>query len=174
MNLITKHKSKARPHLQVRGAMRRHCQERCGPEAGFTLLETTFALVVMMVAALGAASVFSYSVNYNSGGSDRLVALAIAQEQLEKIRSGQFNSTTTDTILIGGTSVQGGLVRNGKRYELTTTIDDDPTTAATDVIATTSLKRITVAVVPENVSQGWSLNAGARITLITQRARSDR
>ncbi len=128
----------------------------------------------MMIAALGAASVFSYSINYNSGGSDRLVALAIAQEQLERIRSGQFNSTTTDTILIGGTSVQTGIVRNGKRYVLTTTIDDDPTTAGLDIIATTSLKRITVAVAPENVSQGWSLNAGARITLITQRARSDR
>ncbi len=143
--------------------------------AGFTLLETMIALVVMMIAALGAASVFSYSINYNSGGSDRLVALAIAQEQLERIRSGQFNSTTTDTILNGGTLVQDGLVRNGKRYVLTTTIDDDPTTlATTEIIATTSLKRITVAVAPENVSQGWSLNAGARITLVTQRARSDR
>lgn len=142
--------------------------------AGFTLLETMIALVVMMIAALGAASVFSYSINYNSGGSDRLVALAIAQEQLERIRSGQFNSTTTDTILNGGTLVQGGLVRNGKRYVLTTTIDDDPTTLGPDIIATTSLKRITVAVAPENVSQGWSLNAGARITLVTQRARSDR
>jgi len=143
-------------------------------EAGFTLFETTIALVIMMIAALGAASVFSYSINYNSGGSDRLVALAIAQEQLERIRSGQFNSTTTDTILNGGTLVQAGLVRNGKRYVLTTTIDDDPSTPGPDIIATTSLKRITVAVAPENVSQGWSLNAGARITLITQRARSDR
>ena len=148
----------------------------CPREAGgFTLLETMIALVVMMIAALGAASVFSYSINYNSGGSDRLVALALAQEQLERIRSGQFNSTTTDTILNGGTLVQGGLVRNGKRYVLTTTIDDDPTTPNTpDIIATTSLKHITVTVAPENVSQGWSLNAGARITLITQRARSDR
>lgn len=148
-------------------------QKRCG-EAGFTLFETTIAMVVMMIAALGAASVFSYSVNYNSGGSDRLVALALAQEQLERIRSGQFNSTTTDTILNGGTSVQSGLIRNGKRYVLTTTIDDNPLTAATDVVPTTSLKRVTVSVAPENVSQGWSLNAGARITLITQRARSDR
>ena len=143
-------------------------------EAGFTLFETTIAMVVMMIAALGAASVFSYSVNYNSGGSDRLVALALAQEQLERIRSGQFNSTTTDTILNGGTLVQSGLIRNGKRYVLTTTIDDNPLTAATDVVPTTSLKRVTVSVAPENVSQGWSLNAGARITLITQRARSDR
>ena len=174
MKLITNLKTKALPRLRLGGAKRSRREGRWRGEAGFTLFETTIALVVMMIAALGAASVFSYSINYNSGGSDRLVALALAQEQLERIRSGQFNSTTTDAILVGGTSVQTGLVRNGKRYVLTTTIDDDPTTDGLEIIATTSLKRITVAVAPENVSQGWSLNAGARITLITQRARSDR
>ena len=148
--------------------------QRTHSEAGFTLFETTIALVVMMIAALGAASVFSYSINYNSGGSDRLVALALAQEQLERIRSAQFNSTMTDTILIGGVSSQPGVIRMGKRYVVTTTIDDNPATADPDVIANTTLKRITVAVAPESVSQGWTLNTGARITLITQRARSDR
>lgn len=148
--------------------------QRRQSEGGFTLFETTIALVVMMIAALGAASVFSYSIHYNSGGSDRLVSLAIAQEQLERIRSAQFNSTITDAILTGGTASQPGVVRMGKRFVVTTTIDDDPSTANVDVIATTTLKRITVAVAPENVSPGWSLNAGARITLITQRARSDR
>ncbi|HKR61518.1 MAG TPA: hypothetical protein VJS64_17660, partial [Pyrinomonadaceae bacterium] len=132
-------------------------------ESGFTLLETAIALVFMMIAALGAASAFAYSINYNSGGSDRLVALALAQEQLERIRSAQFNSTVTDTVLVGGTTVQAGLTRNGKRFALTTTVDDDPATPAVDVVATTSLKRITVAVAPESVSPGWSLNAGARI-----------
>lgn len=174
MKLIKTLLTKSLSRVTAGGAKITRCEDRRRGEAGFTLFETTIALVVMMIAALGAASVFSYSINYNSGGSDRLVALALAQEQLERIRSGQFNSTTTDTILIGGTSVQTGLVRNGKRYVLTTTIDDDPTTADLEIIATTSLKRITVAVAPENVSQGWSLNAGGRITLITQRARSDR
>lgn len=174
MKLISRPKTKALSHFIAGGGKRSRRPICRRGEAGFTLLETMIALVVMMIAALGAASVFSYSINYNSGGSDRLVALAIAQEQLEKIRSGQFNSTTTDTILEGGVSVRGGIIRNGKRYVLTTTIDDDPTTLLPEIIVTTSLKRITVAVAPENVSQGWSLNAGARITLITQRARSDR
>jgi prepilin-type N-terminal cleavage/methylation domain-containing protein len=174
MKPITTLNSNALTSIKPRVTKKSPLPERSRQEAGFTLLETTIALVVMLIAALGAASVFSYAINYNSGGSDRLVALAIAQEQLERIRSGQFNSTTTDTILNGGTLVQAGLVRNGKRYALTTTIDDNPATAAVDVIPTTSLKRITVAVGPENVSPGWSLNAGARITLITQRARSDR
>lgn len=171
---VSKLKTKAHCHV-IAGGGKRSLRPMCARgEAGFTLLETMIALVLMMIATLGAASVFSYSINYNSGGSDRLVALALAQEQLERIRSGQFNSTTTDTILNGGVDVRGGLIRNGKRYVLTTTIDDDPTTPAPDIIITTSLKRITVTVAPENVSQGWSLNSGARITLITQRSRSDR
>jgi Tfp pilus assembly protein PilV len=160
----------ANSRTQLRNATRPHS----GVESGFTLLETSIALVFMMIAALGAASVFSYSINYNSGGSDRLVALALAQEQLERIRSAQFNSTTTDTVLVGGTTVQGGLSRNGKRFALTTVVDDDPSTPAVDIVATTSIKRISITAAPENASQGWALNGGARITLITQRARSDR
>jgi len=158
---------------RVGGAKPYGCR-RHGAEDGFTLFETTIALVLMMIAALGAASLFTFSINYNSGASDRLVALAVAQEQLERIRSAKFNATTTDAILTGGSSTQPGLIRNGKRYSVTTTIDDDPTTANVEVNSTTTLKRITVAVAPDNVSQGSSLNAGARITLITQRARTDR
>lgn len=147
---------------------------RGGAEAGFTLFETCIALVLMMIAALGAASLFSFSINYNSGASDRLVALAVAQERLERIRVAQFNSTTTATILTGGTSTQYDLIRNGKSYTVTTTIDDDPATLDVQVSSTATLKSITVAVAPDAVTQGWSLNAGARVTLITQRARSDR
>lgn len=145
---------------------------RCA-EAGFTLIETSIALVVMMIAALGAASLFSFSINYNTGASDRLVGLALAQQQLESIRGAQFNSTTTDTILAGGTVVQSGLIRNGKHYKVTTTIDDNPATLAIDVNAATTLKRITVTVVPQGVTQGPVLSS-APIVLITQRARTDR
>ena len=169
---------KARGHKTLPGksdgAAKSHGCRRGGAEAGFTLIETSIALVLMMIAALGAASLFSFSINYNSGASDRLVALAVAQERLERIRVAQFNSTTTDGILTGGTSTQSGLIRNGKSYTVITTIDDDPATLGVQVSSTATLKRITVAVAPDAVSQGWSLNAGARITLITQRARSDR
>ena len=160
--------------LNVRKAANQTRCRRQPAESGFTLIETSIALLIMMIAALGAVSLFSFSINYNSGGSDRLVALALAQEQLERFRSAQFNSTTTDAILTGGTTTQAGLIRNGKRYALTITVDDNPATANVEVDATSTLKRITVAVAPETLNPGWSLNTGARITLITQRARSDR
>jgi type II secretory pathway pseudopilin PulG len=142
-------------------------------EAGFTLIETSIALVVMMIAALGAASLFSFSINYNTGASDRLVGLALAQQQLETIRGAQFNSTTTDTILAGGTSQQSDLIRNGKRYKVITTIDDNPATFAIDINAATTLKRIKVTVLPQGFTQGPVLSA-APIILVTQRARTDR
>ena len=148
--------------------------EAVAPQGGFTLLEACIALVLMMVVALGSASLFSFSIYNNSGGSERATSMAIAQEALERLRSAEFSSTATDASLIGGTTVQNGVVRNGRTYRLTRTIDDDPTSTAVDVNATTNFKSITVAVMPERIGGGWAFGAGGTVTLITQRARTDR
>lgn len=145
-----------------------------GAQHGFTLLEACIALVLMMVVALGSASLFSFSIYNNSGGSDRATSMAIAQEALERLRSAEFSSTATDATLVGGTTVQNGVVRDGRTYRLTRIIDDDPASTAVDVNATTNLKRITVAVMPERIGGGWAFGAGGTVTLITQRARTDR
>ena len=143
-------------------------------QRGFTLLEACIALVLMMVVALGSASLFSFSIYNNSGGSERATSMAIAQEALERLRSAEFSSTATDATLVGGTTVQNGVVRNGRTYRLTRAIDDDPTSTAVDVNATTNFKRITVAVMPERIGGGWAFGAGGTVTLITLRARTDR
>lgn len=144
------------------------------PEDGFTLLEACIALLLMMVVALGSASLFSFSIYNNSGGSERATSMAMAQEALERLRSAEFSSTTTDASLAGGTTVQNGVVRDSRTYRLTRTIDDNPTTAAVDVNAASNLKTITVAVMPERIGGGWAFGAGGTVTLITQRARTDR
>lgn len=59
--------------------------------SGFTLLETTIAMVVMMVVGLGASSLFLYAVRNNAGGESRSQALAIAQQRLEALRAVPFN-----------------------------------------------------------------------------------
>lgn len=143
-------------------------------ESGFTLLEACIALLLMMVVALGSASLFSFSIYNNSGGSDRATSMAIAQEALERLRSAEFSTTTTDASLAGGTTVQTGVVRDGRTFQLTRTIDDNPTTTAVDVSATSNLKSITIAVMPERIGGGWAFGAGGTVTLITQRARTDR
>src|SRR5688500_1500592 len=143
-------------------------------QGGFTLLEACIALVLMMVVALGSASLFSFSIYNNSGGSERATSMAIAQEALERLRSAEFSSTATDATLVGGTTVRIGGVRNGRTYRLTRAIDDDPTSTAVDVNATTNCKRITVAVMPERIGGGCAFGAGGTVTLITLRARTDR
>ncbi len=82
-------------------------------QSGFTLLEAVIALLIMLIVALGSASLFSFSIYNNSGGTDRATSLAIAQQALERLRSAQFNSTTTDAVLNGGTTPQTGIVRDG-------------------------------------------------------------
>ena len=145
-----------------------------GDQWGFTLLEAVIALLIMLIVALGSASLFSFSIYNNSGGTDRATSLAVAQQALERLRSAQFNSSTTDTVLNGGTTVQAGIVRDGRQSTLTVAIDDNPSTQAIDVNTATNLKGITVTVVPQSIGRGWAFGAGGTITLITQRSRSDR
>jgi len=143
-------------------------------QSGFTLVEAVIALLIMLIVALGSASLFSFSVYNNSGGTDRATSLAIAQQALERLRSGQFNSTTTDASLNAGTTVQAGIVRDGRLFTRTVAVDDNPYTQAIDVNTATNLKGITVTVVPQSIGKGWAFGAGGTITLFTQRSRSDR
>jgi type II secretory pathway pseudopilin PulG len=141
-------------------------------EAGFTLIEAVIALLIMLIVALGSASLFSFSIYNNSGGTDRATSLAIAQQALEALRSARFNSTTTDASLNAGTTVQSGIIRAGRRFNLTVVIDDNPATQAIDVNDGTNLKQITVTVVPQNIGSRWALGAaGGPVTLVTQRSR---
>src|SRR4029453_3563053 len=77
-------------------------------ERGFTLIETTIASLVMLVAALACSSLFVFSTQNNVGGSERALAMAVAQQQLEQIRSVSFEDatltaeTTNLTVRTGG------------------------------------------------------------------------
>lgn len=142
-------------------------------EAGFTLLETTIALVLMLIVALGAASLFSFSVYNNSAGSDRANALAIAQQTLEVLKSAKFNTTTTAATLNAGTYAPVAVIQDGRRFTVTKIIDDDPSTNAVTINPATNLKSITITVRPNSIGRGWAFGANGAITLITQRSRSD-
>jgi Tfp pilus assembly protein PilV len=133
-------------------------------QQGFSLLEGIIALLLMMIVGLGSANLFVYSIYNGSAGTDRAAAIAMAQEALEVLRSAQFNSTTTDPVLNVGTTVQSGVVRDLRKFTLTVTVTDISTT----------LKSITVTVVPESIGKGWTSGAGRTITLITQRSKTDR
>ena len=125
-------------------------------EQGFTLLETSIALIVMMVMTLATGSLFVYAVKYNSGSGDRAAALAIAQQRLERMRRTPYG----DTLMDAGTTTES-VTNAGRSYTVVTTI-----CATSDCGGSDSLKIITIAVTPISVNQ-W---ANTPATISSQRA----
>ena len=115
-------------------------------QSGFSLIETTIALVVMMVGALACSSLFVFSLQNNVGGSERALAMAVAQQQLEMIRSVNYEDAT----LTAGTT--SATVRSGERnYTVEKTIADltNPDNSPKN------LKRITITVTPQTAGANW-------------------
>ena len=128
-------------------------REKNNNERGFTMVETTIALVILMVALLGIASVFFYSTKYNSGASDRAIALVIAQQQMERLR----NATFTDSELNATAPTTTTVTSAGRSYSVQLTIEN----------TTTTRKTITIRVAPNTPSSAWSQSA---VLLVAQRS----
>ena len=147
----------------ISGKLEMHCgrnrSQRTATERGFTLIETSIALLILMVAGLGVASLFTYSIRYNTGGNDRALALSVAQQQIEQFRSVPF----TDSILnvTAATVLTPDTVSNGRTYRVTKTV----TGSNNDNSGNPTLKTITIQVDPKG--SGW---AGYPVILRTIRS----
>ncbi|HBB89587.1 MAG TPA: hypothetical protein DC047_18430 [Blastocatellia bacterium] len=159
---ISKKNFTSRAGLTTRRPSVARCPQPAG-ELGFSLIETTIAMLLMLIVALGSASLFSFSIYNNSGGSDRAVSLALAQQAMEALRGAKFNGTTTDARLNAGTVVQSGVLRDRRSFTLTRTVTDNSPT----------LKTITITTSSQSIVTGWASGAGGTITLISQRSRAD-
>src|SRR5258708_6815578 len=128
-------------------------------ERGFTLIETAIAMVIMMVAGLAIVSLFTYSIGYDSGANDRAIAMSVAQQQIEQLRSVPF----TDQILnvSAATVLAPDTVSNSRTYRVTRTV----TGSNNDINGNPTLKTITIRVDP--MSSGW---AGFPVILRTIRS----
>lgn len=116
-------------------------------EGGFTLLETSIAMVVMMVGALACSSLFVFSIQNNVGGSERALSMAVAQQQLEQIRSVNYEDSTLNTGTTDFNVTTGGRTYNVQRVVASETNSD--TTAK-------QLKRITITVTPQAAGPNWT------------------
>lgn len=115
-------------------------------QSGFTLVETCIALVVMMVGALGLSSLFVFSMQNNIGGAERALAMAVAQQQLERIRSVSYEDATLN---VGtATSTARSAERN---YTVETTVADETNSDG----SAKRLKRITIRVTPTAAGPDW-------------------
>ncbi|MEK6336452.1 MAG: hypothetical protein AABM67_16110 [Acidobacteriota bacterium] len=134
-----------------------------GNEAGFSILETAIALVLMSIVGLGAASLFFYAVRYTVSAGDRDLAMAVGQQKIEQLRNVAF----TDASLNATAGVTTTITRAGRNYSVLTTITDSNVVngAATD-------KLITIRVTPINESSAWARNIATvfgSVTVVSQR-----
>lgn len=149
-------------------------KDRRRSEDGFTLMETAVSIVVMMIVALGVASLFAYATNANSAASDREMATAIAQKRMEWLRSMPFSAVTREIAYsypnggLAATSADGVTeteTRAGRGYTILTRIaDTEVVPAGSPDAGEPTLKTITITVTPDN---GVVLGA---VTLSAQRS----
>lgn len=131
-------------------------------ESGFTILETSIALVVMMIVGLGAASLFFYAMKANTTARDRELSMAVAQQQMERLRNAEFSAIATTVDATGGSNKIE--TSAGRQYTVATTVADS-------VTGDDSRKTITVQVTP----RGSTALAGVQrvfggVTLVTVRS----
>ena len=143
----------------VRPSKASNSKRRSG-EQGFTLIETTISLVIMMIVGLGAAALFFFAANYNSSASDRQLAMGVAQKRMEWLRDIPFNTTTrTLSYAEGGLASTGAdgvtetFTNGDRKYTVITTITD----LQNDPSGKPTLKQITLRVTP----QGAGNNLGS-------------
>jgi prepilin-type N-terminal cleavage/methylation domain-containing protein len=122
--------------------------KRADGQRGFTLIETSIAMVVMMVGALACSSLFVFSLQNNVGGSERVLAMAVAQQQLEQIRSVTFEDAT---LTVGTTT---STVTTGDRNYTVERIVADESNPADN--SAKQLRRITIRVTPQSGGPNWT------------------
>ena len=134
-------------------------------ERGFTLLETTIAMVLLVIVALGIASLFFFAAKNNVSAGDRQLAMAVAQQRMEQLTNRTFTSADLAATSTSGTSTT--ITRAGRRYVVNTIITNSSLIAGQPVT-----KTITVRVTPWSDGSSWSRNVSSvfgSVTMISRR-----
>lgn len=155
---------------------------------GFSILETIVAMLIIMIAMLGALQVINYSEIYNAGNASRAQSLAILQQEAERVRSAKFTPTGVDSAapsasgvcrvdaqrdITGGTKTPCRVLSpNGGSYRVSTFVDDNPFNASGtyDVDAATRIKEITLEVRLDSPTPGWQTAVPARLHVFGRRS----
>lgn len=128
-------------------------------ERGFTLIETSIAMVTMMVAGLAVSSLFVFSMQNNVGGNERALAMAVAQQQMEQLRSVTFE----DASMTVGTSTVT-ITSDNHNYTVTKAIADE----VNPNNSIKQLRRITITVTPDGGARAnWTRTP---VTLVSFRS----
>lgn len=108
-------------------------RKRYSSQRGFTLLEASVAMVILMIIGLGVASLFTFAIQSNASADDRELSMALAQKRMEWLRTIPF---TTQTRSVAYSFPNGGLAATatagvdetvtnaGRSYRVNTVIED--------------------------------------------------
>ena len=97
----------------------------------------------MMIGGLGICAVFAYAIKNNTGSRDRALALAVAQQEMERYRQVTF--------------VDASLTAQAATTRTVTSADNRTYTVRTTITTTASLKTIRIEVTPQLSSEPWAL-----------------
>jgi Tfp pilus assembly protein PilV len=141
-------------------------------EAGFSLIEATMAIVILLITLLGVFSVFTYAIVYNTGNNTRSQALSVLQKEVEQTRSAKFTPVITDSELTGGVKAAKNVAAaDGSNYKVEITVDDDPLTAGVQTDSTKTIKEITITVSPAHGVAAWQ--TAVPTTIVMRRVRGN-
>lgn len=143
-------------------------QRKPSSEAGFTLLETTIAMVLLAIAGLGVAACFFYAAKNNSSARDRELSMAVAQQQMEQFRNVAFTDAALNATAANG--VSSTITRGGRIYGVLTTITDTNVQAGT-----ARTKTIQIRVSPWSDSERYARGVTSvfgSVTIVSQRTSS--
>lgn len=143
-------------------------------QEGFSLIEVSCAMVIILIALLGVAFSFTYAINYNAGNQSRTECLAVLQQEVEQMRAAKFTPNVTDPGLTGGVKSPRAIVSSaGKRFLINITVDNDPNTEGiqTDLdVLLPTIKEVTISARLEAPSPGWQVAVPSTIVLRRVRA----
>ncbi len=135
-------------------------------EAGFSLIEVTIAMVVLLIGLLGVSVTYTAAVRYNAGNNLRLQSLAILQQEAERLRSVKFSPTDVDPLLVGGIRpAKTVTTADGNSFQVQVVVDDDPFSTNVQINSSKTLKEITIEVSINNPTQQWITATPAKMTL---------
>ncbi|MFL6467571.1 MAG: prepilin-type N-terminal cleavage/methylation domain-containing protein [Pyrinomonadaceae bacterium] len=143
-------------------------------EDGFSLIEITIALVILMVVVMGVFAAFTYSTVYNTGNNGRSQALSVLQDEVETLRAVKFNpppAVVAPELAGGVKAAKTRQAADGATYLVDVTVDDDPFTPGVQTDATKTIKEITLTVTPLGTANTWI--TANRTQVIFRRVRSN-
>lgn len=162
--------------VQWKMPMKTHSSENSqfSSEAGITLIETTCALVIILIALLGVAFSFTYAINYNAGNQARSQGLAILQQEVEQMRAAKFTPYVTDAILAGGEKLPRTVITpTGIPFVVQVTVDNDPLTSGiqNDVaVPVPTIKEVSITTQLARPAPGWQVAVPTTVVLRRVRA----